>query len=122
MNCTRVFADEQGETHFEDIEVDLAEVDFAPPAAPLLMSKPVASKHVLFCEVPENWDGSWHPTPARQYAVFLSGAFEVEVSDGEVRRFGAGDFGLVEDTSGKGHATRVLEGGTGSVLFVQLAE
>jgi hypothetical protein len=38
----------------------------------------------------------------------LSGELEVEVSDGEIRRFGPGSVILVEDTSGKGHVSRVV--------------
>ena len=38
MKVTRLFADEEGETHFEDAEVDLESVDYAPPAPPLNLS------------------------------------------------------------------------------------
>ena len=122
MNYTRVFTDDQGETHFEDLSVDVAEVDFAPPAAPLLISKPIATQNMLFCEVPDAWDGSWHPSPKRQYGVGMSGTLEVEVSDGEVRQFHTGDILLVEDTSGKGHATRAVPGSRASLLFIQLPD
>jgi len=37
----------------------------------------------------------------------LSGEWEVTASDGEARRFAAGSVLLVEDTRGKGHASRV---------------
>ena len=37
------------------------------------------------------------------YVMFLKGDSEVEVSDGEKRRFTSGDVFLVEDTTGKGH-------------------
>jgi hypothetical protein len=122
VDIGRIYTDSQGETHFEEISVDLAEVDFAPPAAPLLISKPIATQNALFCEIPDNWDGSWHPTPARQYAIVLSGVVEVEVSDGEVRRAVAGEVGLLEDTSGKGHATRAVPGSKASLLFIQLPD
>jgi hypothetical protein len=122
VNCTRFYTDDKGETHLEDISVDLAEVDFAPPAAPLLMSRPIATQNLLFCEVPDNWDGSWHPSPARQYFVSMSGTLEIEVSDGAVRQFHPGDLALVEDTSGKGHATRTVGEARASVLFIQLPD
>ena len=35
---TRVYSDENGETHFEDVEIELSLVDFAPPAPALLLS------------------------------------------------------------------------------------
>ena len=28
----RVYADDKGESHFEDVAIELSEVDFAPPA------------------------------------------------------------------------------------------
>jgi hypothetical protein len=50
----------------------------------------------------------------------MSGELEVEVSDGEIRRFSAGSLVLLEDTTGKGHLTRVV-GSTGvDAVFVQL--
>ena len=122
MKYTRVYADDQGESHFEDVSVDLSEVDFAPPAAPLLISGPISTGNMLFCEVPEQWDGSWHPTPRRQYGFGMSGTLEVEVSDGEVRQLHPGEVFLVEDTTGKGHATRALPGPRASLVFVQLAD
>ena len=38
MKYTRVYADENGESHFEDVEVEFSSVDFAPPAPPLDLS------------------------------------------------------------------------------------
>ena len=38
--------------------------------------------------------------------AILSGACEVETSDGNVKRFGPGDIILLEDTWGKGHRSR----------------
>jgi quercetin dioxygenase-like cupin family protein len=60
----------------------------------------------VFLAAPKGWSGDWHPAPCRQIFSFLSGEIEVEVSDGETRRFVPGDALLMEDTTGKGHATR----------------
>jgi hypothetical protein len=35
MQYVRIYTGSDGETHFEDLEVELAEVDFAPPAPPV---------------------------------------------------------------------------------------
>jgi hypothetical protein len=51
---------------------------------------------------------SWHCAPRRQYSITLSGAAEVEVGDGTVRRLGPGDVLLAEDLTGQGHITRVV--------------
>jgi hypothetical protein len=45
-----------------------------------------------------------------------------EVSDGQVRRIGAGSPILFEDTTGQGHATRVLADSETLALFLPLAD
>jgi len=40
--------------------------------------------------------------------VLMSGECELEVGDGEKRIIKAGDLILLDDTSGKGHQTKVL--------------
>jgi hypothetical protein len=47
---------------------------------------------------------------------------EITTSDGETRRFGPGSLCLLDDTTGKGHNTRVLGGGDWSGLGVDLAQ
>jgi hypothetical protein len=39
MRYTRIFANEQGESPIEDVEVELTARDFAPPAPPLDLSR-----------------------------------------------------------------------------------
>jgi hypothetical protein len=116
MQYTRVYADAMGETHYEAVEVALAPVDFAPPTPPLYLSAFDAATQYAFCRFPVGWVGSWHPTPQRQCFCILSGEVEVHVSDGAVRRFGAGSVVLLADTTGKGHVTQVV--GPADVLSV----
>jgi len=40
--------------------------------------------------------------------IVVSGQLEIGFGDGTVRRFGAGDARLVEDTTGQGHTTRYV--------------
>ena len=108
MKYTRVYTDENGETHFEDVEVELLPVDFAPPAPALNLSTFTEAKRFVFGNVPTGWFGDWHPAPKRQVFVYLSGKIEATVSDGEVRVFGPGSVTLLEDTTGKGHTSRVV--------------
>ena len=116
MEFTRVFTDEYGETHFEDIEIELLPVDFAPPAPPLNLSELKEAKKFGFVNAPIGWYGDWHPTPKRQVFIYISGQIEAKVSDGEVRVFGPGSITLLEDTTGKGHTSRVV--GNQEVLSV----
>jgi hypothetical protein len=121
MKITRIFSDKQGETHFEDIEVELESVDYAPPAPPFMVSELRPATHYIFAVAPSGWFGDWHPTPRRQINLYLSGEVEVRVSDGEIRRFGAGSIVLVEDTTGKGHVSRVVSSSENVVAMIHLS-
>ena len=122
MNYTRIYCSADGESHFENVSVNVAPVNFAPPAPPLNMAAPLVADRTILCAIPAAWVGEWHPTPRRQFYIQLSGELEVTVSDGEKRRFSAGSLVLLEDTTGKGHLTRVA-GSTGvDAVFVQLPE
>jgi len=104
----------------EDVKIELKLVDFAPPAPPLDLSAFIPASRCCFCLAPVGWYGDWHPDPHRQFFLVLSGKLEIEVSDGEVRRFEAGDILLVEDTTGKGHRSRVVGEEDLIGAFVQL--
>jgi quercetin dioxygenase-like cupin family protein len=116
-----IYSDAAGESHFADIEVQFTEGDFAPPAPPLFTSSPVEARQTLFFHAPVGWFGDWHPTPARQYFVALSGDLEVHVSDGELRHVRGGDVVLLEDLAGRGHTTRVVSDVPATAIIVQLA-
>jgi quercetin dioxygenase-like cupin family protein len=120
MYYTRIYCDVDGESHFDDISVNVAPVDFAPPAPPLYMTAPQKAERTILCTIPSEWDGDWHPSPHRQFFIQLSGELEVEVSDGEKRRFSAGSLVLLEDTTGKGHLTREISSTGVDAVFVQL--
>jgi hypothetical protein len=117
ISYVRLYADDAGESHFADVEEDLVLTDFAPPAAPLFLSPLVEATHAGFLCGPAGWEGDWHPSSARNLFIVISGEWEVEASDGEVRRFGPGDVLRVEDTTGKGHASRII-GDTQSLAAV----
>ena len=115
MRYIRLYADAEGESHFEELEVQFETADYAPPAPPLQLSAFQAASNFFFMRIPAGWEGEWHPSPQRQAFVVVSGGFEMEASDGEVRRFFPGDVNLGEDTHGKGHRSRSL-GDTDCVL------
>jgi hypothetical protein len=60
-----------------------------------------------------------HSAPRRLLFIFLTGEVERAVSDGEVRRFGPGNGMLVEETSGKGHASRAVGNDHGIAVIMQ---
>ena len=52
----------------------------------------------------------------------LSGEWAVTVTDGECRRFGPGEFVLLEDLTGRGHRADVTSVDDAMLLMVWLAE
>ena len=121
VTYTRLFADENGESHFEDKAVPLSLVEFAPPAQPIMASEFRPAEAYGFLRAAPGWHGEWHPSPTRQFLFYLGGDSELEVSDGEVRHFRAGDILLVEDTTGVGHVSRVVGNEDAVAVVVQVA-
>jgi hypothetical protein len=123
MPCyIRLYADDHGESHFEDVEIDLSLTDYAPPAPPLELSAMGLAAQFGFMRAPAEWSSDWHPSSARNLFFVLSGEWEVTASDGESRRFGVGTVLLVEDTTGKGHSSRVVSETESVAAMVQLSE
>lgn len=122
MDVTVLTADADGESHFARAGLTLSPQAFAPPAPPLEVADPIVAEQGVFFRMPPGWFGDWHPTPRRQYFVQTTGEIEVQVSDGETRRFHAGDVVLVEDTHGKGHTTRVIGDTAVCGVFLQLPD
>jgi hypothetical protein len=120
VNCVRIFSDEHGETHFEDVQLEMSLERYA--AAEWLISRPVDVDELWFRRVVTDFPDEPHVAPRRQLIVGLAGEAEVEVSDGETRRFGPGSVVLVEDTSGKGHRTRRIGDTVRETLFISLPE
>jgi hypothetical protein len=52
----------------------------------------------------------------------LSGAVDIEVGDGTVRRLTPGDILIAEDTTGQGHITREVGEGPRVSIFVPLRD
>lgn len=118
----RIYADVHGESHFENLEIPFQEADFVPPAPPVLMSPPEAATQYSFEQVHPGWHGDWHPVPRRLLAVYLSGSGEMIASDGEVRDLLPGTVLLAEDTTGKGHVSRVTGSQEMHVLILMLPD
>ena len=108
MKHIRLYSDDGGESHFEDVELEFQTVDFAPPAPPLDISVFGQVEQCSILRANPGWKGDWHPAPFRQLHFYLSGEVEAQVSDGERRRIQAGEFALVEDTTGKGHRSHAV--------------
>lgn len=108
LNYVKIYSDADGESHFAVEEISFTLRDFSPPAPPVSLSQLGKAARLLLLSNPPGWFGDWHPSPHRQFLFLLEGELEMQVSDGEVRRFGPGSIVLLEDTAGKGHVTRVV--------------
>ena len=112
----RIWADEEGESHLEDVDLEFTEQDFVPPAPPVLITSPEAASDYVFERVAPGWHGDWHPAPGRVLAVYLTGQGSIEASDGTSRPLEPGTILLAEDTTGRGHVTKVT--GTDEMFVV----
>jgi hypothetical protein len=97
----RIYAGEDGESHFEDLDIPLDQERNGS-----FLSELIPASGVIFRSSLADQFIDWHPAPRRQFVVTLSGYAEVEASDGEIRQIGPGTIMLAEDTTGKGHITR----------------
>jgi len=98
---TRLFTGPDNQTHAQEIELKFSEGS-GIQAASLLPVKAA--------ELHRNVPGGvsdWHRGPRRQYVITLSGHGELELAGGKKIPVGPGHIELIEDTTGKGHITRV---------------
>ncbi|HUF10150.1 MAG TPA: hypothetical protein VMO47_12560 [Rhodothermales bacterium] len=115
MRITRLYSSPDGESHFEEVDIDLEDAGEIGS-----LSEERRVNGIVFRENPPDYDYDWHNAPRRQYIIMLDGNIEIEVSDGEIRQFTGGDVLLVEDTTGKGHRTRTTDGKSRRSVFVTM--
>lgn len=107
MKCLRIYADAEGESHFDEVELPTTQVSVHPDAAPFDVTASYPASRVRFTHIPAGMrEVAWHRVPEPVLTVRLDGSVEYETSDGERRHVPAGSFVLVEDTHGKGHLSR----------------
>ena len=105
MKVTRFYTGQDNRSHFEDLDVPLNDL------ARGTRSDPIDVTGMLFRE--SQGDAHFldlHPAPRRQLILCLAGIVEIELGDGEKRRFGPGDIYLADDLTGEGHRHREIEG------------
>jgi hypothetical protein len=115
MKITRIYTSEDNESHFEDLDIP---VKAAGDIGALSEIFPVTG--VIFRETSGDYDYTWHNAPCRQFVLMLEGSVEIEVSNGIRRQFHSGDILLAEDTTGRGHISRAVNGQPRKSVFVTL--
>jgi quercetin dioxygenase-like cupin family protein len=115
MKIHRLWVDEKGESHFQDVAVRFEESTRSGR-----VSTRLPATGIIFREVPPDYDLDWHPAPRRQYIINLDGGVQITASDGESRIIKAGEVLLVEDTHGKGHLSKSVGGKMRHSIFVPI--
>ena len=113
MKVTRIYTGPDNESHFEDLEIP-----FRGTSPDRRRSESLKAVEITFTESNSTMD--WHPAPCRQFVITLEGEAEIEIGDGTKRRFGPGDVLLAEDTTGRGHITRLLNDRPRRSAFIPL--
>jgi hypothetical protein len=115
MRIHNIYADEDGESHFRDIEVEWIDDRLSS-----IFSKSINASGLEFRRTEGDYDFDWHPAPRRQYVVNLDAGVEVTASDGETRTIGAGEVLLTEDTHGRGHCSKSVGGKVRHSIFIAI--
>jgi hypothetical protein len=117
VKVTRLYTGPDGKTKVEEFEIPLKPQGRGTELAPV-----VPATGVQFRRTNQDYNLDWHPAPARQFVVTLSGESEVELEGGRKIRLGPGHILLAEDTTGQGHISRAVGGQDRISLFIPLAD
>ncbi|MDH3582167.1 MAG: hypothetical protein OEM91_16275 [Hyphomicrobiales bacterium] len=122
MKYVEIYSDENGVSHFQDLNIEFTSGVVAPPALPVGLSEFHAATEVGFISIPSGWVGGWHQPPTEGYILVLAGEVEIEVGDGEIRRFPAGSVWLHKDRSGPGHNSSVVSSEDAKLVMVKFPD
>ncbi len=104
----KIYGSEDGETHFEDVEMEMEYKDYAPPSPLIAVTPHMSATGTVAIGFPSGWFGGFHAAPKHQWMTFTAGKMEICVTDGEKRIFEAGTAVLQMDAGSKGHSTRIV--------------
>ena len=105
MKVTRFYTGDDNRSHFEDLDVPMSNLtrgfrSDVIDVTGLMFRASEGDSHFL----------ELHPAPRRQFILCMAGVVEIELGNGEKRRFGPGDVYLADDLTGEGHIHREIEG------------
>lgn len=117
MAIIRIYTGSDGKFHFEEIQPRFESRGDRSESAEL-----IPGSGIVMRRFEPKRTNPWHHAPGR-YAVFtLSGAVDIEIGDGTVKRLGPGDILIAEDLTGQGHGTREVGPEPRVSIFVPLGE
>jgi quercetin dioxygenase-like cupin family protein len=115
MTIVRLFTGSDQQSHFEEITSRFADQGDQSATAEL-----IAGTGIIVRRFEPNRVNPWHHAPGRYAVITLSGAVDIEIGDGTVRRLGVGDILIAEDLTGQGHGTREVGPEARVSVFVPL--
>jgi quercetin dioxygenase-like cupin family protein len=102
MQVVRIYSGDDGQSHFEDLDLPYDTIADAEVTAMR------SATGVQFRRTPAGSFSDWHPAPRRQFVITLDGQSEIGIGDGTKRTFGPGDVLLADDLTGHGHTTEAI--------------
>ena len=116
MQVVRLYTGDDGESHFEGIDLPYEKVAEAERTAV------EDAQNIHFRRYQPGNFIDWHVAPCRQYVITLEGQVEVGLGDGTKRVFGAGDVLLADDLTGRVHTTAVYGDNVRVSVAIPLSE
>ena len=116
MKVIRVYSGEDGESHFQTVELAYQRIGDAEATAMR------GASGIQFRRSPPGHYIDWHPAPARQYVIILQGRSKITIGDGSSHTFSTGDVLFADDLTGRGHTTEVVGDQPRVSIFVPLTD
>jgi len=120
MKYLRIYADADGESHFEEVNTTYTPIEPDSSEPSLEVAAPIEATRCVMAKCPKGWTTGFHPAPRRQLCSILNGELECIASDGTTERLKSGDTLLLEDTVGKGHQSKVIGDNDAVAIFIHL--
>jgi quercetin dioxygenase-like cupin family protein len=117
MAIIRIYAGADGKSHFEELTPR-----FEPKGDQSESAELIPGSGITIRRFDAKRSNPWHHAPGKAAVFTLSGAVDIEIGDGTVRRLGPGDVLIAEDLTGQGHATREVGPEPRVSIFVPLSQ
>lgn len=121
MKITRFITTSDGGSKFVELEIPLP-VPYTDEFGNVYSLSEGVPYNGVIAELPRGLDLDWHVAPSRQFVIVMSGALDVESTDGVIKRFSPGDMFMADDRNGQGHRTRVVGDGAALLMFLKVAD
>ena len=115
MAIIRIYTGPDGKSHFEDVVPRFEPLGDKSESAEL-----IRQSGIMVRRFDSKRSNPWHHAPGRAAVFTLSGAVDIEIGDGTVRRLSPGDVLIAEDLTGQGHVTREVGPEPRVSIFVPL--